>query len=120
MEEHERKDVEAETADDEVDAHLLKETIAAGVASAAIFAGTAQAGPFAPEPGPTGAEPGQIVSGNLPDTSLPGAAIVQQQTQPVHKSTKAKKAKKSHKAKSSHKSSAAQSHVGRNLNVSDQ
>ena len=40
----ERNETPENAPDDDVDAHLLKESLAAGAATAAIFAGSAQAG----------------------------------------------------------------------------
>jgi len=75
---------------EDVEAHLLKEALAAGTASAAIFAGTGQAGLY-PEPPLPGTE---AVAAEL-------ALIPQKADRTVQKATTAKK--KAAKAKASKK-----------------
>ncbi|MEX0673293.1 MAG: hypothetical protein WD981_01130 [Gaiellaceae bacterium] len=74
---------------EDVEAHLLKEALAAGTASAAIFAGTGQAGLY-PEPTPPGTEAAAAELALIPAKS--DRAV--QQKKATKKSAKAKKAAK--------------------------
>jgi hypothetical protein len=112
MEERDRKGhLEGELTDEEVEAHLIKEALAAGAAAGAMFAGTSAAsGMMNPFPPPTPADQAQTV---LENTALPQAAVTQSQAVKP-------KAKKAHKAKKAKKSTSAPTHVGRNTNVHEE
>ena len=75
-------------SDEEVDAHLLKETVGTGLAAAAVFAGSASAGQY-PEPTPPGTEAAAAEVALIPKK---GDRTAQQAKPQAKKVKKAKKA----------------------------
>jgi hypothetical protein len=73
---------------EDVEAHLLKESLGAGLAAAAIFAGTSQAGSY-PVPGPPGTEDAAAELALIPERGQ----VTRQVQQAKPKAVKAKKAK---------------------------
>jgi hypothetical protein len=76
--------------DKDVEAQLLKESLGAGLAAAAIFAGSGQAGSY-PVPSPPGAEDAAAELALIPGRGE--ATRKGQQAKPTAESVKAKKAK---------------------------
>jgi hypothetical protein len=76
--------------EEDVEAHLLKESLGAGLAAAAIFAGTSQAGSY-PVPGPPGTEDAAAELALIPERGEVTRQV--QQAKPKAKAVKAKKAK---------------------------
>src|SRR5215211_4732054 len=96
--------VEGELTDEDVEAHLIKEALAAGAAAGAMFAGANIASASTnPLPPPT---PAQQAQAGVEIGALPNAAVV------TNQATKAKKGQKAKKSQS-------QQHVGRNTNVNE-
>jgi hypothetical protein len=85
--------------DDDVEAQLLKESLGAGLAAAAIFAGSSQAASY-PVPSPPGAADATEELALIPSSGELARAI-QQASPQAEPSTKAGKAKKLSKAKKS-------------------
>jgi hypothetical protein len=77
-------------ADEDVEAQLLKESLGAGLAAAAIFAGSSQAAPY-PVPSPPGAEDAAAELALIPGQG--GVTRKVQQARPTAKSAKPQKAK---------------------------
>ncbi|MEX2210950.1 MAG: hypothetical protein WD689_04220 [Gaiellaceae bacterium] len=87
----EKQPIEGLESDEDIEAHLLKESLAAATAGAAIFAGSASAGmypPPSPAPSDAAAEIALIEAGR---TAARGAKA----DKAAKKAVKAKKAKKS-------------------------
>ncbi len=86
--------------DEDVEAHLVKESLAAGVAAAGIFVGSAKADPF-PPPGPTIDPPAAVTVGS----DVASAALQERAAAKVtaNKAVTGKKAKKGKKAKAAKK-----------------
>src|ERR671915_1550633 len=83
---------EEHQADEDVEAQLLKETLGAGLAAAAIFAGSSQAGSY-PVPSPPGTED---AAAEL--ALIPGRGELTRQVKHVKPKGKAVKAEKAAKA----------------------
>jgi hypothetical protein len=80
---------------EDVEAHLLKESLGAGLAAAAIFAGSSQAGSY-PVPSPPGTGD---VAAELALIPEPGQVARQPRPSPTAKTATAKKAVKAKKAR---------------------
>jgi hypothetical protein len=92
----EKRPADALEAEDDVEAQLLKESLGAGLAAAAIFAGASQAALY-PVPSPPGTAGAAAELALIPKKESPTRAIQQAKakTQPSAVAKKAKKAKKS-------------------------
>jgi hypothetical protein len=87
---------EVSEPDEDVEAQLLKESLGAGLAAAAIFAGASQAAPY-PVPTPPGTAGAAAELALIPKKETPTRAIQQAKAKTQSKLTakKAKKLKKS-------------------------
>jgi hypothetical protein len=81
--------------EEDVDAHLLKESVGAGLAAAAVFAGSSQAGSY-PVPSPPGADDAAAELALIPERAQVARKAP---TGPKAKAATAKKAAKAKKAK---------------------